>query len=68
VSKALITGITGFAGSHLADYLLAEQPDVAVYGTHRWRRLIGAAIRVDFDMKRGMVDGDSTKPEVAVKQ
>jgi GDP-4-dehydro-6-deoxy-D-mannose reductase len=33
----LITGITGFAGSHLAEYLLAEQPEVAVYGTHRWR-------------------------------
>lgn len=35
--KALITGITGFAGSHLADYLLAHHPDVAVAGTHRWR-------------------------------
>jgi len=37
MKRALITGITGFAGSHLADYLLAEQPDVEVYGTHRWR-------------------------------
>ncbi len=35
--RALITGITGFAGSHLADYLLAEHPDVKVYGTRRWR-------------------------------
>ncbi len=35
--KALITGITGFAGSHLADFLLAECPDVEVAGTHRWR-------------------------------
>jgi GDP-4-dehydro-6-deoxy-D-mannose reductase len=35
--RALITGITGFAGSHLADYLLAEQPDVEVCGTYRWR-------------------------------
>ena len=35
--RALITGITGFAGSHLAEYLLAEHPDVEVYGTHRWR-------------------------------
>src|SRR5713226_10206245 len=24
-------------GSHLAEYLLAEHPDVAVYGTFRWR-------------------------------
>ncbi|HUP42552.1 MAG TPA: GDP-mannose 4,6-dehydratase [Thermoanaerobaculia bacterium] len=35
--KVLITGITGFAGSHLAEYLLAEHPEVEVYGTYRWR-------------------------------
>jgi len=35
--KALITGITGFAGSHLAEYLLAEQPAVDIHGTYRWR-------------------------------
>ncbi|MEM9556997.1 MAG: GDP-mannose 4,6-dehydratase [Acidobacteriota bacterium] len=35
--KALITGITGFAGSHLAEYLLAHQPEVEVFGTRRWR-------------------------------
>ena len=35
--KALITGITGFAGSHLAEYLLADHPDVEVFGTYRWR-------------------------------
>ncbi|MDX1503722.1 MAG: GDP-mannose 4,6-dehydratase [Thermoanaerobaculia bacterium] len=35
--RALITGITGFAGSHLAEYLLAEQPQVEVWGTRRWR-------------------------------
>ena len=35
--RALITGITGFAGSHLAEFLLAEHPDVEVYGTFRWR-------------------------------
>lgn len=35
--RALITGITGFAGSHLAEYLLAEHPHVEVFGTHRWR-------------------------------
>lgn len=34
--KALITGITGFVGSHLAEYLLARG-DVEVYGTIRWR-------------------------------
>ncbi len=34
--KVLITGITGFAGSHLAEYLL-ERGDVEVYGACRWR-------------------------------
>jgi GDP-4-dehydro-6-deoxy-D-mannose reductase len=35
--RALITGITGFAGSHLAEYILAEHPGVEVFGTFRWR-------------------------------
>ena len=35
--RALITGITGFAGSHLAEYLLEHQPQVEVFGTRRWR-------------------------------
>jgi len=35
--KVLITGITGFAGSHLADYILENHPDVEVYGIVRWR-------------------------------
>ncbi len=35
--KVLITGITGFAGSHLADYILAHTPAVEIHGTRRWR-------------------------------
>jgi len=34
--RALITGITGFVGSHLADYLLANT-DWEIYGMIRWR-------------------------------
>ncbi|MBI3455890.1 MAG: GDP-mannose 4,6-dehydratase, partial [Candidatus Rokubacteria bacterium] len=34
--RVLITGATGFVGSHLADYLVARG-DVEAYGTHRWR-------------------------------
>ena len=34
--RALITGVTGMAGSHLAEYLLARG-DVEVFGTYRWR-------------------------------
>jgi len=37
MTRALITGITGFVGSHMAEYLLETQPDVEVYGTARWR-------------------------------
>lgn len=35
--NVLVTGITGFAGSHLAEYLLAEHPEVKIFGTWRWR-------------------------------
>ncbi len=34
--RILITGITGFVGSHLAEYALAKG-DVEVFGTYRWR-------------------------------
>lgn len=36
MTKALITGVTGMVGSHLADYLLANT-DWDVYGACRWR-------------------------------
>ena len=35
--RVLITGITGFAGSHLADYILAEHSEVEIFGIQRWR-------------------------------
>ena len=35
--KILITGITGFVGSHLADYILENFHDVEVHGLIRWR-------------------------------
>ena len=36
MKKALITGMTGMVGSHLADYLL-EHTDWDIYGMQRWR-------------------------------
>ena len=36
MTKALITGITGMVGSHLADFLLANT-DWDIYGVCRWR-------------------------------
>ena len=34
--KILITGITGFVGSHLADYIFNNHKDINVYGTKRY--------------------------------
>jgi len=35
--RVLVTGITGFAGSHLVDYILAEKKGVEIIGIQRWR-------------------------------
>lgn len=37
IKKVLITGITGFVGSHLAEYILQNHPDAVVLGLVRWR-------------------------------
>ena len=36
MSNVLITGITGFVGSHLAEFLL-KKPGLQIYGLARWR-------------------------------
>src|SRR3989344_8920652 len=36
-TNVLITCITGFVGSHLAEYILASHPDIAIVGLVRWR-------------------------------
>ena len=36
MKTALITGITGFVGSHLADYVLKNQKNCEVFGIKRW--------------------------------
>jgi GDP-4-dehydro-6-deoxy-D-mannose reductase len=35
--QILITGITGFVGSYLAEYFLSEVPEAKIFGTMRWR-------------------------------
>jgi len=55
--KVLITGITGMAGSHLADFLLDNEPKAQLFGTKRWRsqtrninHLVGKVSLVDCDL------------------
>lgn len=36
MKRVLVTGVTGFAGSHLVDYMLTRG-DCEIYGIHRWR-------------------------------
>jgi GDP-mannose 4,6-dehydratase len=35
--RVLITGITGFVGSHLAEYISANHPQTEIFGIKRWR-------------------------------
>jgi GDP-mannose 4,6-dehydratase len=35
--NVLITGITGMVGSHLAEYILNDHPEVEIHGLVRWR-------------------------------
>ena len=35
--RVLITGVTGFVGSHMVDYLLENIPDIQIFATRRWR-------------------------------
>lgn len=37
IKKVLISGITGFVGSHLADYIIKEKPLIEIVGLVRWR-------------------------------
>lgn len=37
IDKVLITGITGFVGSHLVDYIVEKHPKVKILGLARWR-------------------------------
>ena len=58
MSKVLITGITGFVGSHLAEFLLAKGHEV--YGIARWRSktenidpILGSIKLVNADIRDG---------------
>ncbi|MCJ7579242.1 MAG: GDP-mannose 4,6-dehydratase, partial [Candidatus Aminicenantes bacterium] len=49
--RVLITGITGFAGSHLADYILENQSGVEVSGIVRWRSRMDNILHIQDKIK-----------------
>ena len=61
--RVLITGITGFAGSHLAEYCLARG-DIELFGTARWRSRMDNIAQIADDVT--LVDCD-LKDAVAVR-
>jgi GDP-4-dehydro-6-deoxy-D-mannose reductase len=54
--RVLITGITGFAGSHLADYILDNYPDVQVSGLIRWRSRMENILHIEDRIH--LIEGD----------
>jgi GDP-4-dehydro-6-deoxy-D-mannose reductase len=52
----LITGITGFAGSHLAEYILDNHPSARVHGMIRWRSRMENIVHIQDRIH--LVEGD----------
>lgn len=60
--RYLITGITGFAGSHLADFLLKVFPESTVYGSMRHRSPTDNIDHLQGQPKLFLLKGDLTDP------
>jgi len=54
--RVLITGITGFAGSHLAEYILSNHSGVDVFGIVRWRSRMDNILQIRDKIK--LVEAD----------
>ncbi len=63
--RVLITGITGFAGSHLADYILTDHPDVELFGLVRWRSRMDNVVHMQDSVR--FCEGD-LKDSVSLKK
>ena len=63
--RVLITGLTGFAGSHLADYLLENHPEVEIFGLSRWRSRQENIVHLGDRVK--LVEGD-LRDEASLRQ
>lgn len=63
MKRALITGIAGFVGSHLAEYLLAET-DWRIFGLMRWNEILDNLSELMPEINSGkrvtLVEGDLT--------
>ena len=58
--RVLITGITGFVGSHMADYLLKNIPDIQIYGVRKWRSRYDNVLQL-YDLPNvTFIEGDLT--------
>ena len=58
--RVLITGITGFVGSHMADYLLKNVPDIQIYGIRKWRSRYDNVLQL-YDLPNvTFIEGDLT--------
>jgi GDP-4-dehydro-6-deoxy-D-mannose reductase len=66
--RVLITGISGFVGSHLADYCLTKE-DVEVFGTIRWRSRTENIIHIKDDINLVECDiRDAASVKKAIKK
>ncbi len=54
--RVLITGVSGFVGLHLSEYLLANHPGLELYGLRRWRSGTAASAAPGPDVR--IVEGD----------
>ncbi len=54
--RILITGVSGFVGRHLTNYVLASHPEVEVFGLRRWRSEMPATLEQSPAVS--IVDGD----------
>lgn len=64
--RILITGVTGFVGSHLADLILAKRGDREIFATRRWHLSRMDHVR-HIEGRLNWVDCDLTDP-IAVRE
>lgn len=64
MTRVLITGITGMAGSHLAEYLLANHKDCEVFGAKRWRSNLDNVESIRDRVR--LIDAELTDPAACI--